>query len=625
MALLATRLNARPLLVTAAILAAIIPLLVASVYLVQYVANQALAVQKDVRSARIVRDAALALQIDEETGIRGYVLTREREFLQPYNNAIKRVPERLAELRRDLALLGLNDAVAATDDATAINARWLATVATPILRDPTPAHLVLERNGKALIDRYRAQLRSITAALTKRQDEADVATVNAVNRIILVGLLAVSAIILIALVFGARQAALVARLEESEQRAAQTRRVREFQTLGQAMEQMLWTARPDGTIDYYSERWSEFSGFPAGAMASEGWISLVHPDDVAGLEAWHAALRDVTRVTFENRLRRHDGTYRWHRHRILPIRDTHDEVTAWFASSTDIEEQKHEVATLQAAYDAEKRIADTLQEALLQQALPTVAGLSFSATYVPASDEAKVGGDWYDALKLPDGRLFFSMGDVAGHGLEAAIIMSRARQAIISAALHEIDPAIVLTRANTTLLVQNSRMVTSVCGFIDPATFGLSYASAGHPPPVLIEPGRAPQLLQTGGLPLAVMQSVTYHSQRVNVAPGSMLVLYTDGAVEHSRDALAGESILLAASTLAMESAPAVRAEKIHDTIFATRTVGDDVAIMTVAFGNEMVLPDAIAHELNMLGAGSRTVRRVLTSPPAELARVARG
>jgi len=617
--------NARPLLVTAAILAAIVPLLVGAVYLVQNVANQALVVQREVRSARLLEEQALVLQIDEETGMRGYAATRERLFLEPYNAAVGRLPETLSSLHRVLTTLELPDAATETDAAAATNKQWLRSIAAPVIRNPAQEHNALQLRGKQLVDRFRARLATIATLLANRQAVTDGLTVAAVNRILIVGLAGVSGIVVLALAFGARQAQLVRRLEESELLAAQTRRVREFQTLGRAMEQMLWTARPDGVIDYYSERWSEYSGFPAGALASEGWTSLVHPDDVPAVEAWRAALRDATPLTLDNRLRRHDGSYRWHRHRMLPIRDTRGEVTAWFATSSDIEEQKHEVATLRAAYDAEKRIADTLQEALLQQALPTVAGLWFSATYVPASDEAKVGGDWYDALKLPDGRIFFSMGDVAGHGLEAAIVMSRARQAIISAALHEVDPAIVLTRANATLLVQNTRMVTAVCGYIDPATFGLAYASAGHPPPILIEPGRAPQLLQTGGLPLAVMQSVTYRSQRVNVAPGSMLVLYTDGAVEHSRDALEGESILLAAASQAMDAAAGVRAEAIHETIFATRTVSDDVAIMTVAFGTEMVLPEAIAQDLVSLGSRSRPARRVISSPPPELARVAWG
>jgi serine phosphatase RsbU (regulator of sigma subunit) len=159
----------------------------------------------------------------------------------------------------------------------------------------------------------------------------------------------------------------------------------------------------------------------------------------------------------------------------------------------------------------------------------------------------------------------------------------------------------VLTRANTTLLVQNTRMVTAVCGYIDPSTFALAYAGAGHPPPVLVELGRPARLLQTGGLPLAVMNSVTYYSHRLNVAPGSLLVLYTDGAVEHSRDPLEGEAILLEAAAYAMDVPAAVRAETIHDRIFTSRTVGDDVAIMTVAFGNEMVLPEDLAHEVATL------------------------
>ncbi len=99
---------------------------------------------------------------------------------------------------------------------------------------------------------------------------------------------------------------------------------------------------------------------------------------------------------------------------------------------TRADEARRRSAELRAAYLVEKRISDTLQDAFSQRALPTLPTLRFSATYVPATEETKVGGDWYDALELPAGRVLFAIGDVAGHGIDAAVSMNRARQALIS-------------------------------------------------------------------------------------------------------------------------------------------------------------------------------------------------
>ena len=87
-------------------------------------------------------------------------------------------------------------------------------------------------------------------------------------------------------------------------------------------------------------------------------------------------------------------------------------------------------------------MADTLQRALLPERLPVDDRLAFDAAYLPGASEAIVGGDWYDAFRLPDGRIAFSIGDVAGHGLRAAIVMGEVRQAFRAAALNPNSPSL---------------------------------------------------------------------------------------------------------------------------------------------------------------------------------------
>ena len=254
------------------------------------------------------------------------------------------------------------------------------------------------------------------------------------------------------------------------------------------------------------------------------------------------------------------------------------------------EEERREADILRSAYLTEKRIADTLQEAFVQRPLPTHPTFSFSATYVPASEEAKVGGDWYDALELPNNRVLFAIGDVTGHGIEAAVTMNRVRQALISSALLDPMPAGLLERVSAELYRDKAPLVTAVAGFADSSTYEFVYATAGHPPPLLIEPGRAPRMLDCGSLPLGAMGENEYRTFRIQSVPGAMLVLYTDGAVEHSKDVIEGEEILLAAAAEAARTTPADPAAFIHDTVFNGRAIGDDVAILTIGFSTEPAL-----------------------------------
>jgi serine phosphatase RsbU (regulator of sigma subunit) len=235
-------------------------------------------------------------------------------------------------------------------------------------------------------------------------------------------------------------------------------------------------------------------------------------------------------------------------------------------------------------YENEKRIADALQAAFVQKALPVIPNLGFHASYVPAGAEAQVGGDWYDAFELADGRILFSIGDVAGHGIEAAVIMSRARQAIISSALHELDPAAVLSKANETIMLQEPKMVTAICGYINPATLQITYATAGHPPPVLAFRDADPYFLEHDGLPLGILPEVRYRSFVAQARAGALLVLYTDGVIEHKRDLIDGERRLLEAAHFAVTENSGDPASSLQLAIFADKLPVDDVAIMTVSF-----------------------------------------
>jgi serine phosphatase RsbU (regulator of sigma subunit)/CHASE3 domain sensor protein len=240
--------------------------------------------------------------------------------------------------------------------------------------------------------------------------------------------------------------------------------------------------------------------------------------------------------------------------------------------------------SLQEAYEAEKRVADTLQEAFSQKQLPATPAIAFSATYVPATDEARVGGDWYDAFDIGNNRILFSIGDIAGHGLSASVAMSRVRNEMLSGALMDLNAQSILTRVNHRIMAQGpgAPMATAIVGIADAANYEFVYATAGHPPPVLIEPGRPARMLEFGGLPLGVSQKSTYTTRRVQTVPGARLILYTDGVIEHTRNILEGEKMLLAAVDETSTADDAAAA--IYRTIFHDNSASDDVAILTIGF-----------------------------------------
>ena len=230
------------------------------------------------------------------------------------------------------------------------------------------------------------------------------------------------------------------------------------------------------------------------------------------------------------------------------------------------------------------RVADRLQRALLPDTFPHVAGCEFHAAYRPASDEAEIGGDWYDAFPLPDGRVAISMGDVAGHGLEAATVMGEIRQAMRSAAVGEHSPAAVLDHINSVINLRKTiGMVTAIFGYYKPNVRELTYAVAGHPPPVIAIADGFSGFLPGGGMPLGVESQINAKDWTITLPPRSCVVFYTDGMTEHSRDVIAGERQLLDASVRAFEMDPENPALALQERIFDATINRDDAATLTLS------------------------------------------
>ncbi|GAA0919091.1 GAF domain-containing SpoIIE family protein phosphatase [Streptomyces thermoalcalitolerans] len=190
-------------------------------------------------------------------------------------------------------------------------------------------------------------------------------------------------------------------------------------------------------------------------------------------------------------------------------------------------------------FEHNRDIAETLQRALLTE-LPTMPGLALAARYLPATHGLNIGGDWYDAFRQADGSLITVVGDVTGHGLHAAVMMSQLRTALRAYAADGGSPGRLLTRLHAFLHhLQPDLYATAVIARFRPGDPTLTWAVAGHPPPVLRLPDGRVQVLDAKpgamlGIPLH--QEIGDHTLRL--APGSTLVLYTDGLVERRTQGL---------------------------------------------------------------------------------------
>ncbi|MFE2226768.1 SpoIIE family protein phosphatase [Streptomyces kronopolitis] len=183
-------------------------------------------------------------------------------------------------------------------------------------------------------------------------------------------------------------------------------------------------------------------------------------------------------------------------------------------------------------YQRERATALTLQRTLLPQHPASRPRLEIASRYQPAGAASEVGGDWFDVIPLSGDRTALVVGDVMGSGINAAATMGQLRNTTRALAGLGLDPAQVLRHVDRSSTGLEQAIATCVYAVHDPHRDECRIATAGHLPPVLLRPGRAPALLDLPtGAPLGV-GGITFHATTIRLAPGDQLVLYTDGLVE---------------------------------------------------------------------------------------------
>jgi serine phosphatase RsbU (regulator of sigma subunit) len=228
----------------------------------------------------------------------------------------------------------------------------------------------------------------------------------------------------------------------------------------------------------------------------------------------------------------------------------------------------------------QRGIALAIQQALLPEAIAQVPGLASGARYVAGAEGVDIGGDWYDLLPLPDGRVFFVVGDVSGRGVHAGTTMAALRFAAHAFVSEYDEPNVVLERLGRMIdVTRGGQFATVLCGVLDVAKHEVVLANAGHLPPLLIADGVGRYLDTALGPPLGATARPTYRTVTVRVPAHATLLSFTDGLVERSGRTLDESLEQLRATLESVHSLNEVFDRLVSGVVGETN---DDIAILGV-------------------------------------------
>ncbi len=378
-----------------------------------------------------------------------------------------------------------------------------------------------------------------------------------------------------------------------------------FRDLADTAPAMMWTTDEEGLVTFVNAGWLRFTGTSLADELGASWQLGVHPEDAdAVLRTWDEDRAELRSWEREYRLLHHSGEYRWIVDRGVP-RYEGGRYAGYVGTAIDIHERKTMEGRLLEIYQREHKIAETLQRSLLPERLPQIDGVELAARYLPGARGAAVGGDWYDVLERPDGRVALVVGDVVGHGLRAAATMGQLRNAFRAYGLVESSPAEVVARINRLVMsgVEDA-MATVVYLVLDRETGEVSFSAAGHPPPLVLAPD-GPHFLEGGrSVPIGASDPAVFREATAVLPPGSTLLLYTDGLVERRDVGLEERLGQLAEVAGAGGEDLDELCDRVIKVVLGEGEPGDDVALLAV----------------RPLPAASEQISLTLPAEPASLA-----
>ena len=260
--------------------------------------------------------------------------------------------------------------------------------------------------------------------------------------------------------------------------------------------------------------------------------------------------------------------------------------------------------------ERERGLADALQRSLIP-VLPDFPGVALAGRYLPAAS-ASLGGDWYDAFPLPGGRLALTIGDVVGRSFQAAALMGQLRSGLRAYALDGVAPQAVLERLSHLLRqLGPGRSATLLYLVIDPHGGRLTLAGAGHPPPLVVDPQDEASFVELPpSVPLGAVRQPHYEQHELQFAPGSTLVLFTDGLVEQGGKSLdAGLEQLSETVRSSVGDELELQCDAIVDTMLPEGASRDDAALLAI---RALPLTDPLVVRIPAEVDSIPVVRRVL-------------
>ncbi len=322
-------------------------------------------------------------------------------------------------------------------------------------------------------------------------------------------------------------------------------------------------------------------------VALEELPAHAHPDDAVPIRRFlRTVLHHGRPASAAFRLLRPDGVTRHMRvvaepvldtdGRLFVVRGAYQDISAQHWTEVALAATRDQLAHTEQQADERNRLALQLQHAIMppEQTPLQVPDLQVAVRYRPAETEQLVGGDWYDAVVLPSGLILLCVGDVAGHGIEAATSMVVLRNALRGLAVTGAGPAQLLSWLNIVAHhLTGAVTATAVCGLYDGERRTLRWARAGHLPPVLVRESEASTLPTLKGLLLGALPEAVYEETEVQLAAGDTLLMYTDGLIER-RDRSVEESLSHLLDTA--RSAPKVLDQQLDRLLTYSRSDTDD-------------------------------------------------
>ncbi len=229
---------------------------------------------------------------------------------------------------------------------------------------------------------------------------------------------------------------------------------------------------------------------------------------------------------------------------VIAVRGAYQDVSAHYHTQAAFSATRAQLADTQERAREEHQLAVRLQEAITPNISHPIeiAGIEVAARYQPAGQEHLVGGDWYDAVLLPDNSVLLAVGDVVGHGIGAVTGMVALRNYLRGLAITGVGPAALLALLNRAAVHLTGALATAICGIYDPASRTLCWARAGHLPPLLIRDGKAETPDLPTGIMLGAEPDACYQDATIKLRLGDTVVMFTDGLIER-RDQLVDDAL----------------------------------------------------------------------------------